>query len=91
MENQDALVKEVQNKDCANLVHCRLGQVLVIWCLACSWECTVSNPQWAVKWPGYYYLQAALAIQAIVLAAIGPSFQRLGELKARQPGCICLK
>lgn len=31
--------------------------MLVLRCSACSWECTVSNPQWAVKWPGHYYVQ----------------------------------
>lgn len=24
---------------------------------ACGWECMDSNPQWAVKWPGHYYVR----------------------------------
>jgi len=45
VENQDALVKQVQSKNFANLAHCGVGQILVVRRRACGCECMDSNPQ----------------------------------------------
>jgi len=57
VENQDALLKKVHNIF-ANLVHCGVGQVLMVRCNTCGSRGEDSNPLWAVKRPGHYCLRA---------------------------------
>jgi hypothetical protein len=45
-----------RQKKKAHLLHSGVGQLVRVHCPKCGWERDDTNPQWAVKWPGHYYL-----------------------------------